>query len=127
MLCALSFTQIFRVFKFFINLIVNSFINLFKFLPAPLEIDRTNPNWIGAWWLGFLLCGVLYLLSSVPLFMFPIRVPDKERLAHKLHPQDFPEHQGLYDSPDYEPEKKKTKKKSNISCGSRTLSALKGT
>ncbi|CDW54745.1 solute carrier organic anion transporter family [Trichuris trichiura] len=30
---------------------------------------------IGAWWLGFVICALLYIIFSIPLFLFPRRFP----------------------------------------------------
>ncbi|GFQ87692.1 solute carrier organic anion transporter family member 4C1, partial [Trichonephila clavata] len=39
-----------------------------------------DPRWIGAWWIGFLLQGVLQLLLTIPLALFPRRLPGQKRL-----------------------------------------------
>ncbi|GFS18173.1 solute carrier organic anion transporter family member [Elysia marginata] len=36
-----------------------------------------HPRWIGAWWLGYIVCGVLALLASLPLMWFPRRLPPR--------------------------------------------------
>uniref|UniRef100_A0A0N5AF54 MFS domain-containing protein n=1 Tax=Syphacia muris TaxID=451379 RepID=A0A0N5AF54_9BILA len=38
---------------------------------APPDMDVTSEGWVGAWWLGFLILAVLYLVCSAPLFFFP--------------------------------------------------------
>ncbi|VDO30395.1 unnamed protein product [Onchocerca flexuosa] len=40
-----------------------------RFIPSNVAID--NDAWIGAWWLGFIIFGLLYLASAIPLFFFP--------------------------------------------------------
>ncbi|GMT33304.1 hypothetical protein PFISCL1PPCAC_24601 [Pristionchus fissidentatus] len=38
---------------------------------APTGLVPSDEEWLGAWWLGFVVCGVLYLLSAAPFFFFP--------------------------------------------------------
>ncbi|XP_071040466.1 solute carrier organic anion transporter family member 74D isoform X2 [Parasteatoda tepidariorum] len=34
-----------------------------------------DPRWIGAWWLGYIIIGLLMLLFSLPMWLFPRRFP----------------------------------------------------
>lgn len=43
----------------------------------PTHLTPRHPKWIGAWWLGYLVFGLLALLVSVALFCFPRRMPSK--------------------------------------------------
>ena len=40
------------------------------------ELTPTNQNWVGAWWLAFIIMGALGLVVSVFLLMFPKWLPD---------------------------------------------------
>ena len=40
-----------------------------------LEIGPDSPQWVGAWWIGFLMAGVLALCVSVPVLAFPKQLP----------------------------------------------------
>ncbi|KAH9488243.1 hypothetical protein Btru_063899 [Bulinus truncatus] len=37
-----------------------------------------HPRWIGAWWLGYVVFGVLSLFISIPLFWFPRKLPQRQ-------------------------------------------------
>ncbi|CAL1542188.1 unnamed protein product [Lymnaea stagnalis] len=41
-------------------------------------ITTSSPRWIGAWWGGFIICGILLLTLSIPFLAYP-RVLVKER------------------------------------------------
>ena len=38
-------------------------------------LKPTDPRWIGAWWMGFLLVGGLAIVPSLPMLFFPRRMP----------------------------------------------------
>ena len=40
--------------------------------------DPRDPEWIGAWWTGYLLIGTLNFLVGIPMFFFPKRLPPPE-------------------------------------------------
>ncbi|XP_072029658.1 solute carrier organic anion transporter family member 2A1-like isoform X2 [Amphiura filiformis] len=44
---------------------------------SPISITNEDSNWLGAWWLGFLLYGVFTLVLSIPMFMFPKRISEQ--------------------------------------------------
>ncbi|XP_059114728.1 solute carrier organic anion transporter family member 1A5-like isoform X2 [Peromyscus eremicus] len=44
-----------------------------------LTITPTDTRWVGAWWIGFLICAGVNVLTSIPFFFFPKTLP-KERL-----------------------------------------------
>ncbi|CAG0920966.1 unnamed protein product, partial [Notodromas monacha] len=35
------------------------------------NVDVSDPGWIGLWWGGFLVCGILLMLGALPFFAFP--------------------------------------------------------
>ncbi|XP_055948598.1 solute carrier organic anion transporter family member 6C1-like [Argiope bruennichi] len=37
--------------------------------------ETSDPRWIGCWWMGFLVQGVLLLIFTIPISLFPRRLP----------------------------------------------------
>ncbi|XP_072000859.1 solute carrier organic anion transporter family member 1A2-like isoform X1 [Engystomops pustulosus] len=56
-------------------------------------LSATDTRWVGAWWVGFLVSGVLNLLAAVPFFFLPRSLPQEgqehrmEELQETLQPQ----------------------------------------
>lgn len=50
----------------------------------PEDIFSGHPRFIGAWWAGFLVLGVLLILVAIPFFAFPKRLPQREKSASTL-------------------------------------------
>lgn len=49
-----------------------------------------DTRWVGMWWGGFLVCGILLILVAVPFFAFPktlLREKEKIRLMEKSKPE----------------------------------------
>ncbi|EDV28793.1 uncharacterized protein TRIADDRAFT_11246, partial [Trichoplax adhaerens] len=62
------------------------FLNLWVDWPSNSQgILPTDPRWVGAWWLGFIVCGVGMLVVSIPLFAFPRNLPNFQK--YKLQRQ----------------------------------------
>ena len=40
------------------------------------DLDETDPGWVGAWWIAFVMMGILSLLLSIPFLMFPRQLPN---------------------------------------------------
>ena len=40
-------------------------------IPSAVPLSPSDRAWVGAWWLGYLLCAVLYTLPVVPFLGFP--------------------------------------------------------
>ncbi|XP_073418446.1 solute carrier organic anion transporter family member 1A2-like isoform X2 [Dendrobates tinctorius] len=57
-------------------------------------LTASDARWVGAWWMGFLVSGVLNLLAAVPFFFLPRSLPkegqedqkDESELRETLHP-----------------------------------------
>ena len=46
-----------------------------------LTITLTDTRWVGAWWVGFLICAGVNVLTSIPFFFLPNTLP-KEGLEY---------------------------------------------
>ena len=47
------------------------FLSYYVDLGTETQLSPDDPAWVGAWWMCFVIPGALYLLLSVPFFMFP--------------------------------------------------------
>jgi len=45
-----------------------------------LDITPESPMWVGAWWIGFLISGILAIIIAIPLIGFPKSLPGSARL-----------------------------------------------
>ena len=43
-------------------------------------LEESDPGWVGAWWIGFVICGIISLLISILFFMFPKKYPDTDHI-----------------------------------------------
>lgn len=49
------------------------------FNPPP-DITPSSPDFIGLWWGGFFICGILYISSSLPFLFFPRKVGETKHI-----------------------------------------------
>lgn len=47
------------------------YVDGFSLYGEKMNIQPGDSNWVGAWYSGFMLFGVLILITSVPFFFFP--------------------------------------------------------
>ncbi|GMT20380.1 hypothetical protein PFISCL1PPCAC_11677, partial [Pristionchus fissidentatus] len=47
-----------------------------------VPLDRADPRWLGAWWVGFVVAGVSMLFASLPILGFARELPEAK--AHRL-------------------------------------------
>ena len=55
---------------------VHPFYNNFRFR---IPIERSDPRWMGAWWLGFLGSSVSALIIAIPILAFARELPEAKR------------------------------------------------
>lgn len=52
------------------------------FILGSIRITPKDSRWVGAWWLSFLVAGLLSIMSSIPFFFLP-QNPDKPQKQRK--------------------------------------------
>ena len=58
------------------------------FLPIGQLIPRSDPRYIGCWWLGYLVVAILQLISAIPMMFFPRSMPKTKETQDTLHEKD---------------------------------------
>lgn len=56
----------------FLSIYVDPFIDT--------HLKPTDPGWVGAWWLCYIVCGTLCLIIAIPFFFYPRLLPNSEKL-----------------------------------------------
>ncbi|KAH9279915.1 Solute carrier organic anion transporter family member 5A1 [Echinococcus granulosus] len=46
--------------------------------PSASQLDAYSQSWLGAWWLGMVIFGVIACLTSLPVLAFPRRLPNPQ-------------------------------------------------
>lgn len=49
------------------------------------NIRKNDPRWVGAWWLGFVVIGVLMFVFTLPFFLFPPAMKRSARRKQEKH------------------------------------------
>ena len=45
------------------------------------NLDQSDTAYLGAWWIGFIITGILSLIIAIPFFMYPRQVRDADEVA----------------------------------------------
>nr|XP_054750660.1 solute carrier organic anion transporter family member 4A1-like [Lytechinus pictus] len=59
-----------------------SFLDIFTEITIPegVMLSPSDPGWIGAWWLGFIIVGCIIILLIIPFSLFPKEFPTTARI-----------------------------------------------
>jgi len=75
----LSLTFVFRLIGPTLGFMLGArCLTLYVFPGEDPGFDEKDPRWIGAWWIGFPIIATLLLMFSLPLVLFPQRLPRAE-------------------------------------------------
>ncbi len=42
------------------------------------DIGQKDPRWVGAWWLGFIICAGCSIFWALPMLLFPPKIPSDQ-------------------------------------------------
>lgn len=54
------------------------FVSSFPLSPDSVTISPKDVQWVGAWWLGYLIAGVISVLAGIPFWFLPKHLPKPE-------------------------------------------------
>ena len=72
---------------FFLSLFVDPF--------TPTTLTSRDPQWVGAWWIGFVVTGVLSIILSLQFFLYPRRLEGSEEYDRLRKEQQPIQNQGI--------------------------------
>lgn len=50
---------------------------------AEPDISQKDPRWVGAWWLGFVICSLCSFTLAIPLVFFPARFKEEDEASSR--------------------------------------------
>ena len=59
------------------------FLTMHVDLQDDTDLEQSHPGYVGAWWLCFILFGVISILISILFFMFPEKYPNSDKIERK--------------------------------------------
>ena len=68
-------------------LLLQYYVDVFSY---SVNIRPSDPAWIGSWWGGFIICGILLFLLAFPFLSFPrIMVEEKRKILEQKSKEDL--------------------------------------
>ena len=58
------------------------YVDFYKDSEVP-EMSSKDPNWVGAWWLGFIFVWALSWICGIFLFLYPATLPNNKTSLHR--------------------------------------------
>ena len=83
------FSAIYSMFMFgifvssmFSSKIVKVWVD-WPFSEAPENLTEKSHNWVGAWWVGYIIWSVWIFMSTIPYFYFPAKLPPQYEMTEE--------------------------------------------
>ncbi|XP_077988451.1 solute carrier organic anion transporter family member 2A1-like [Glandiceps talaboti] len=57
------------------------YVDFYRVDMATVDLETSDHRWVGAWWIGFAIGAVVFILAALPLFCFPRRLNCKPRIT----------------------------------------------
>ncbi|XP_068122680.1 solute carrier organic anion transporter family member 2B1 [Hyperolius riggenbachi] len=58
--------------------VLRFYVDIDKIPAGDVTLTPSDPRWIGAWWLGFIVAASIVAVAAVPYFFFPREMPKEE-------------------------------------------------
>ena len=56
------------------------FLSVYVDPSVDTHLEPSDPGWVGAWWLCYIVCGILCLIIAVPFFFYPRLLPNSKEI-----------------------------------------------
>ena len=60
------------------------YVDFYRIDKIPTNITSKDPNWVGAWWLGFIFASALSWICGIFMFLYPNSLPTKKHKKFKF-------------------------------------------
>ncbi|XP_076099372.1 solute carrier organic anion transporter family member 4A1-like isoform X2 [Mytilus galloprovincialis] len=74
----------------------NYFVDFDRVDQDSLGFDAKDSRWIGAWWLGFIIAIVGFIVIAIPIFGYPKYLPGKEKSTELEPKQEKPPTENIF-------------------------------
>ncbi|KAG9468747.1 hypothetical protein GDO78_022032, partial [Eleutherodactylus coqui] len=75
------------------------YVDIDKLSAGDISLTPSDPRWIGAWWLGFIVAASIVALSAIPYFFFPREMP-REQVTDESAEEGKPGLMDAFKNPD---------------------------
>uniref|UniRef100_A0A8C7SNT8 Solute carrier organic anion transporter family member n=1 Tax=Oncorhynchus mykiss TaxID=8022 RepID=A0A8C7SNT8_ONCMY len=94
----LAVTSIGPAFGFMMgSFMLKFYVDIDKMSKDEIGLERGDPRWVGAWWLGFVVAASFLFLTSLPYLFFPQQMPKEEATGNAKEPRAEEEKKPLPD------------------------------
>ncbi|CAC5369902.1 SLCO4A [Mytilus coruscus] len=69
--------------------VLNVFVDVDKFDIANLPLTSSDPQWVGAWWIGIIIAVPAFILVAFPILGYPRRLPGYKELQKQRQSEAY--------------------------------------